>query len=526
MTGAGVLAASIVRRDRVKTLAWAVAIAVLVFYTVTTYKSTYSSPEELASYGRIVEESPAARAFSGPGYGLAEDPSPGAVTANETLSFLAVAFGLMSIFLVVRNTRAEEEDGRAELLAAGCISRGARSVAALTVLVGVNALLGAALAAMLAAFGLGAEGSLLYGAALAGVGLFFGAAALLAAQLSVHARVANAIAGASLGAAYLIRALGDMAGSWVSWLSPIGWAQQVRPFAGDRAWVLALLLGGAALLAVAALAVEARRDLGAGAIGSRPGPAVGKPWLSHPLGLPFRLQRLALAGWAIGVAVLGVTYGSVTDEVERMIADNPELADFLARTGGDLVGSYFATVLLIVALVATGFATQSLLRIRAEETTGRAEAMLAFGLSRLGWVAGYLVLTTAGVVAIVVLGGAATGLGYAATGGPAGDIGRLALIGLAWAPAVLAAAGLVVCVIAFLPRFSQAAWVFLGLFAVLGFLGQSLDLPSWLLNLSPFEHVPRAPAEDLAAAPILALTAAAAALTAAAALRLRARDIA
>ncbi len=45
-----------------------------------------------------------------------------------------------------------------------------------------------------------------------------------------------------LAAAWVVRGVGDMAagpdeyGTWVSWLSPLAWAQQTRAFHDDRWW--------------------------------------------------------------------------------------------------------------------------------------------------------------------------------------------------------------------------------------------------------------------------------------------------
>ena len=525
MTGAYILLGSIIRRDRVKTAIWIATVVGFVFYSVATFQSTYSTPEEFASYARVVADSPVARAFSGPGHGLDGEPTLGAVLANETLSFLSVAIALMSIFLVVRNTRAEEEDGRAELLAAGQISHHARSIAALIAAIIANLTIGLLVVALLVAYGLELTGSILYAAALAGGGIFFAGLALVAAQLSVHARVANAIAGGVLGAAYLLRALGDLAENWLVWLSPIGWVQSVQPFAANHIQVLALLLAFTAGLVAAALLLERRRDLGAGLIGSRPGPPNAAPSLSRPLGLPLRLQRVAILAWILASLVLGITYGSVTDEVERMISENPELAEYLAQSGGDLVDSYFATVLLVIALVATGFAIQSLLRIRSEETSGRAEAVLATALSRSRWMAGYLAVTAAGVALILTVGGAGIGIGYLLSGGDTGEVARFAAIAMIWIPGVLVIAGLAFVLISFLPRVSQAAWGLLAFAAAAAFFGQALNLPGWIRDLSPFEHVPQVPAESLSATPLIGLAAVAAILTALGATQLGRRDI-
>ena len=111
-------------------------------------------------------------------------------------------------------------------------------------------------------------GSAALALAIAATSLAFACIAALAAQIASGARTARGIAAAVLGAAYLLRAIGDSAGAqgpaWLSWMSPLGWIEFTRPFAGNRWWVLALPLALAALAGGAAYAVAARRDYGAG----------------------------------------------------------------------------------------------------------------------------------------------------------------------------------------------------------------------------------------------------------------------
>ena len=82
----------------------------------------------------------------------------------------------------------------------------------------------------------------------------------------------------------------------LSWLSPIGWAQAMRPFAGERWWPLALpLVVTAALVAVrlrAARATRPRRRARPRRGRGRAGRLAGA---RRPLGLALRLQRGALA---------------------------------------------------------------------------------------------------------------------------------------------------------------------------------------------------------------------------------------
>jgi len=61
------------------------------------------------------------------------------------------------------------------------------------------------------------------------------------------------------------------------------------------------------------------------------------------------------------------------------------------------------------------------------------------------------------------------------------------------------------------PRAVAAAWGGLAACYLVAFLGPLLGLPDWVMDLSPFTHVPLLPAAQFDAVPLLALTAVAAA---------------
>ncbi len=104
---------------------------------------------------------------------------------------------------------------------------------------------------------------------------------------------------------YVIRAVGDTSEAdgprRLSWLSPIAWGQQFRPYAGNRWWVLLITLAFAAVVTVGAYLLVARRDMGAGLLPDRPGPAGGTT-LRSSLALAWRLRRGLLLG-ELGPAV-------------------------------------------------------------------------------------------------------------------------------------------------------------------------------------------------------------------------------
>jgi ABC-2 type transport system permease protein len=271
-------------------------------------------------------------------------------------------------------------------------------------------------------------------------------------------------------------------------------------------------------------ALAARRDLGGGLVPPRPGPAQAAPWLTRPAGFALRLQGLALAGWAVGLAFFAVAYGSVGKDIGDLVGDNQDIEKIIAQNGGSLTDSYFATSLLTLALIAGGFTIASVLRLRSEETAGRAEPVLATALSRPGWATSHLAVAVAGSAAVM----AAIGLGMSVTYGLSiGDLSEVPYLtgaALAFAPALWVLAGLALALFGLVPRASLAVWAALAGCLFVGIFGQVVDLPGWVIDLSPFQHVPAMPSEGFSLAPMVILTAVAAALAAAGLAGFRHRD--
>ncbi len=177
-------------------------------------------------------------------FGRIYDPaSIGALSLIKYTAFMTAILAVLMVVLVIRHTRGDEESGRLELLGGGRLGRDAPLAAALTISLGANVVLGLLSAAALAAGGLPAAGSLAFGLGWAATGMAFSAVAGVAAQLTASARAATGLSVGVVAVTYALRAVGDLAEpgpSVLSWLSPIGWNQQIRAFAGDRWWVLAL----------------------------------------------------------------------------------------------------------------------------------------------------------------------------------------------------------------------------------------------------------------------------------------------
>jgi ABC-2 type transport system permease protein len=210
-----------------------------------------------------------------------------------------------------------------------------------------------------------------------------------------------------------------------------------------------------------------------------------------------------------------------------MIEDNPDMADFFAQLGvASVTDAFLSTAMLIMALFATGFTVSSVLRLRSEEMSGRADPVLAGPVGRRRWAWSHLGVALVGTVVLASVCGVAMGAGAALVLGDAARVGELTAAGLVMVPAMWLLAGATLLVHGLLPRWSLAAWALVAWVFVAAMFGILLDLPQWLLNLSPFQHVPALPASPMSWLPIVVLTALAAALIAGGLAALERRDMA
>jgi ABC-2 type transport system permease protein len=324
----------------------------------------------------------------------------------------------------------------------------------------------------------------------------------------------------------VLRAAGDVGDGALSWASPIGWGQRTFPYAGNHWWPLLLSLGVSVLLGAAAVVLLTHRDFGAGLVPPRPGRATASGWLGNSYALAWRLQRGALAGWAAGLGLLGVAYGSIGDSIADYVRDNPQIAEFLPGGAADVVDSYLALTVGLSALLAAAYGVSSTIRIRAEETSGRAESVLATATSRWTWLAGQLSVALAGSALTLVTFGLGEGVAYGMTVSDAGQVPRLIGVALAYLPAVWLVIAVAALIVGWVPRPAAAlAWVAVAYCAVVTLFADSFDLPGWTQRASPFAHTPRVPLDDLAVTPLLVIGLLAAALVAAGYAGLRRRDI-
>ncbi|MFE5593759.1 ABC transporter permease [Streptomyces sp. NPDC056549] len=512
--GTGTLTRLALRRDRLMLPLWALVTGGMVASGAGSLEGLYGTAAERADAAASMTANSSMRALYGPVFG----DSLGGLVAWRFGTFGAVLAAVASLIVVVRHTREEEETGRQEMLSAGAVGRRAPLTAALLAALVLNTAVALLVTAGLA--GQGAAGALALGLAIGGTGMVFATTAALAAQVTESARLAKGLAAAVLGLAFVLRAAGDAGGSsFLTWLSPIGWAEQVRAFAGERWWVLLLIAGAVLVQTAAAYALTARRDVGASFLATRPGPAEGP--LAGAGALAWRLQRGTLLGWSLGFLLGGLVFGGMVEGAADLVGDNERAREIFERMGGQsaLTDAFLATMVSLFGMLAALYAVGSVLRAHGEETSGRAEPLLAGALGRLRWAAGHLVIAFGGSALILVLAGLGLALSYGH------DLGPVLGAALVQLPAVWTLAGLAVLLWGAAPKAATAAWGVAGLCLALGWIGPALGLPQAVLDLSPFGHLPRLPGPDVTWPPVLALTALAAALTAAGLAGLRRRDV-
>jgi ABC-2 type transport system permease protein len=516
----------ILRRDRVRLPIWTLVLAGFPIFTASALVELYATEASRVGLAATVGSNPAFVAMLGPIY----EPTIGGLTAWRIGTVGALLIGIMAVLGVVRHTRDEEESGRRELLGATVVGRHAPLTAAVLVMTGTGLLIGILTAAGLIGVGLPTAGSVAYGLGFIAVALAFSGLGALAAQLTHGGGSARGIGVGMVGLAFMLRAAAD-AGEIdiLGWLSPIGWFTRLRPYAGDRWPVLFFSLGLGMITVIAAYVIAARRDLGAGALPGRVGPAEAGPGLRTPLGLAWRLQRRGLFGWTVGVALVSALYGSIANSVDDLLADNPQMGEVLQGVMGDaqdLRDAFFSFAAGILALIASAYSIGTALTLRGEEEDLRAESVLATATSRSGWAASHLLFALTGPALMLSVGGVVMGTIYgSAVGDISGQLPRVLASSLVQLAPVWVITGTALFLFGALPRFTALAWAVLVGCLLFGQLGQILQFPQWLLNISPFTHVAEPSVSDIGALPIVVLVAVAAVLIGAGFASFRRRDV-
>jgi ABC-2 type transport system permease protein len=491
-----VLAGLVLRRILFRTSVWGFGLFFVTASVVTSYETLYPDPLVRAGLTESVLANPSFRALLGvPG----DLSTAGGFTAWRTGLFLGILAALYGGLTVVALTRGEEEAGLRELVWSGAVRRQAPLTVATTG-TGIGCLLlGGMVTCALVGTGATGTGAVLLGAGVAAIGLVFVAVGAVAAEVAGTRRAASALTGTLLAVAYVVRMVADTADdrAWLGWLSPLGWLERIDAYGADRPGPVLLALGVAAAVFAVAYVLEGRRDLGAGLLAARQGPA-GSRWIRTPETLAARVYAATVLGWVVGVALLGAMVAAIAADVAGFVGQDEQTTQLIARLGGpgDLARSYLSGTFQFIGILVVVVAVEGALRARREEAAGRAEPVLALPVPRARWLGGFL---TAGVAGAVCTAAAAGLAGAAAAATRTGvDPGGVLAAALNTLPAAVCFAGLTCALVGLFPRVATS--VGLGVPVVLflvEYFGRLLDVPQTALAVSPFHYVALVPTEPV-----------------------------
>lgn len=509
--GLGTMLSILARIQLRSALVWALALGASMIGTAASIAALYDTPTKIHSYASAVTDGNALLAINGKVEGI---DSLGGVIADEFGFMAAFLLPLLGISMVARATRREEESGRLELLLGGRIARYQPTLAALLVATATICVTGTLFAAGLVSTGVPVAGSLLYAASLGSLALVFAGVAALLAQLTLHARGVYTWSLIVLAASYVLRGVGDATSTWITWLSPLGWAEKAAPFGDQRWWALAIPLAVSLALGGAALRLAAGRDLGSALLRGRAGPERAAARLRNPIGLAVWIHRPATLGWLAGAVILTATMGALSQQFLDTMAGNPALTNAMGIAGGRPVDGFVAAVHLYLAVIAAGYVVQAIGTLRTEEADGRLETRLCGTLSRARWLASHALVVLVGLLTIVFGSSLILAITTGLSVGDTAELGPTLRSGLAYLPAELVLAGLALALYGLRPRLFGIAWVSYAVMTFIAFLGPGLKFRQWALDISPTTHVGNPPEGAIQAGALTVMTGVAVALVA------------
>jgi polyether ionophore transport system permease protein len=482
---------------RVRTLTIALLFGLIGVVNTKGYNATYPTVASRVKFATTFSTNKAARLFYGTGHNLATSGGYAAWRVGGLLSLFAALFG---IFAAVRAIRGEEDNGRMEVVLAGAVSRRSTFVAAMVASLAMVGTIWLATVLGLAPV-LPFAGSCFLALAVAAPAVVYVGVGAVAGELMPTRRGALTLAGGVLAADFGVRVVADTVDiSWMRWVAPLGWSEQLRAFSGSRSIVLLLPLLAAAVFATTAAVLHEHRDVGAGFVAPRD-TAVARPrLLVTPTASALRFERVTIATWTAAVAAFAIIVGSIAKTVTNIGLSAGTRRQF-AKFGGIDIASprgYIGLVFVFFVFAISLFGCGQCAAAREEEAQHRLETLFALPYGRNHWLRGRIGLAACSIALLAFVAGAGTALGTFAVGAQL-SMARALEAGANCLPVALLFLGCGTLLFALAPRAGVGlAYAFTGAAFVWELFGALLNAPSWALDLTPFHHLAPTPARPIA----------------------------
>lgn len=498
----------ILKKERKNIIICCIAFFIITLAQAYSYADLYSTVDERMLIAKSMEN-PVMIAMMGPVYGN-NNYTVGALMSNQTLVFTAIAMAIISILLVNRNTRGDEETGRMEGVLSLPMGRVANILAIIITVIIVNFLFAIFIGVGLYALGIetmGLNGSMAFGAVMGAAGMIFASITALCAQIFSTTRGTLGASFGLLGIAYLVRAIGDVSNETLALCSPLGWLLRTEVYVNNH-WqyvfftiIISLVIFGLSVY------LYSIRDMGRGFIAEKKGKDSASIFLDNLFDLAVRLLRSNIIIWGIFIFVLGISYGSLLGDVEKFFESTKILKEMFSLQGGKTYYEQFISVLMpITALITTVPTLLIVTKLKSEEKSHRIEILITRPIARIKLLGSFNVLAIIASITFQVF--FAIGFWYSGVTVVENAVSfrNIVIASISYLPAIWFMLGIANFFIGIFPKGSVLIWIYYAYSALVIVLGKILQLPDWMQKLSQYEAIPKFPIEKMTFDNIILIT--------------------
>lgn len=483
-------------KAKVNLLVWIGAISLFIIGVGGAYPALFSDSEELIGLVNAMKN-PVMVAMFGPVFEI-DPPQLAAIFSNQMLLLNMIMVAIMSIFVTAKMTRGDEEEGMLESLLALPVGRLSNAVCVMFIVTGMNLIIGGLVGVGLPFISNESftfSGTFIFGFALSSTGILFSAITLLFAQIFESNRSVMALSFITLGTMYLLRGGFDVAESVLTLIIPLSWPLYAKPFIENNGILNILTIGFAFAIILGALRLNYKRDLHAGYIKPRRGKAEASMVLKTHPGFILKLLTPTILAWLITLFILGVSYGSIFGDLDTFIENN-EIFKAMFLSGEYALNVQFMSIIMMVIAIVSGIGPIMMINhLAGEEKRNHTDILYSGNLSRQKNLGLYALFAVIGSIVFLCFGilGMLSGVMFSMD-----DPIETYLIvqaGIVYLPASLLMVSLSILLVGISPQKMYLIWIYLGYSFFVVYIGNIINLPSFLQWGSPYGHISQLPVE-------------------------------